>query len=80
VTEQRDQRPPLAVAMEWASRATTIALEMAVPGLVGYWIDWRLGTGLHIFLVLGVIVGFVTGLMSLISLARSSTSDKKHID
>jgi hypothetical protein len=80
VSEQPDDRPPLAVAMEWASRVTTISLEMALPGLVGYWIDQRLVGRGFVFLVLGVALGFVTGLMSLLRLARSATSNDKHTD
>jgi len=40
---------------------TTISLEMVLPGLIGYWIDLRLGTKL-LFLVPGVILGFAIGM------------------
>jgi len=53
----------------WTSYVTTIALEMVVPGLIGYWIDQRLSTGV-VFLVLGVVVGFSVGLSHLMRLTR----------
>jgi len=82
VTDSPDDRPPLARAAEWTSRVTTISLEMVLPGLVGLWIDQKLGTK-ALFLVLGVILGFATGLWSLIRLSDTSksadgpTSDKE---
>ena len=75
-----DDRAPLAVAMEWTSVVTTISLEMALPGLVGYWGDRQLGTGV-LLLVLGVILGFSLGMWQLIKLSKSSKSapDDEHL-
>lgn len=39
-----DRRSPLAVGMEWASRITSLAMEMVVPALLGYWGDQKWGT------------------------------------
>ena len=72
--KQHDQPPPLVVALQWTSRITTIALEMAVPGVIGYWLDRRLGSGL-VLLVLGVVTGFVTGIISLVRLAQQPPPD-----
>jgi len=55
--------------MEWTSRLTTIALEMVLPGLLGYWADQKAGTGM-LLLILGVTVGFAAGLWNLIKLTR----------
>ena len=55
--------------MEWVARITTVSLEMVLPGVIGYWIDLRLGTKV-VFLILGVILGFVGGLRHLIKLAK----------
>jgi F0F1-type ATP synthase assembly protein I len=65
-----DPRSPLAVAMEWSSRVTGIALEMVLPALVGFWLDQRLGTRM-VFLMLGAAVGFAAGMWQLIKLAKS---------
>ena len=64
-----DQRPPLAVAMEWSSRITTIALEMVLPGAAGYWLDLKLGTRI-VFLVIGVVLGFSVAMLHLIQLTK----------
>jgi len=55
--------------MEWSSRLTAIALEMVLPGLLGYWVDQKLGTGI-LLLILGVAVGFTAGLWNLIKLTK----------
>jgi len=67
--EPPDDRSSLARAMVWSSRVTTISLEMAVPGLVGVWLDRRLGTGM-LLVVVGVILGFALGMWHLIKLAN----------
>jgi hypothetical protein len=36
-----------------------VSLEMVLPGLVGYWVDSKLGT-VALFLVLGVLIGTAT--------------------
>lgn len=66
-----DGRSPYALAMEWISRITTISLEMVLPGVIGYWIDLRLGTKV-VFLILGVILGFVGGIWQLIKLTKQN--------
>ena len=72
--KQRDDRVPLAIAMEWTSRITTISLEMVVPALAGYWLDQRLGTRV-LFLIVGAILGFSTALLSLLRLTKPPGSD-----
>jgi hypothetical protein len=63
-----DDRPPLAVGMEWVSRITTVALEMVLPGLAGLWLDRKLGT---VFLtMLGFAVGLVLGTWHLVAWTR----------
>jgi hypothetical protein len=64
-----DDRSPWGLAMEWSSRVTNIALEMALPSLGGYWLDRWLGT-LPIFLILGAVVGFAVGMLHLMQLAK----------
>ena len=71
MNEQPDQRPPLAVAMEWVSRIITVALMMVLPGLAGGWLDKRWGTS---FLALiGFAIGVSMGIWHLIVI----TSPKK---
>ena len=44
MTDEHDDLSPFAQAMQWASRITSVSLELVVPILVGYWLDQRLGT------------------------------------
>jgi F0F1-type ATP synthase assembly protein I len=69
-----EERPPLVVAIEWASRVISISLEMALPALAGYWLDQRLGTK-GLLMVLGVILGFCAGMWHLISLTKHPPED-----
>jgi ATP synthase protein I len=64
-----DDTKSYAIAMQWVSRITSIGIEMVLPGVIGYWIDQRLGTKI-VFLILGLIVGFVGGIMQLIKLTK----------
>jgi ATP synthase protein I len=75
VNESDKDRPPLVVAMEWVSRLTTIALEMALPGLGGYGLDRWLGTE-PILLILGVFLGFGIGMWHLLLLTKSNSLRK----
>jgi F0F1-type ATP synthase assembly protein I len=52
-----DDRPPMVVAMRWVQQITSIAFEMALPALLGYWLDQRCGTEPWL-LVLGAVLGF----------------------
>lgn len=65
-----EKKSVLSTAVQWASRVTSIALEMIVPPIAGIWLDKKLGTGFT-FLAVGAILGFVTGMMSLWGIAKS---------
>jgi len=64
-----DDHSSYAHAMQWVSRITSIAMEMVLPIVIGYWIDQRLGTKI-VFLLLGLVLGFATGMWQLIKLAK----------
>lgn len=64
-----DDRPPLAVAMQWVSRVTSISAEMVVPALLGYWVGEWLGATV-VFLTLGATIGLVGGTWHLIRLTQ----------
>ncbi len=64
-----DRRPPLARAATWASRVTTIALEMVLPGLAGIWIDRRLGTQV-LFTLLGFSGGLTFAIWQLLKMTK----------
>ncbi len=62
----------MAVAFEWAGTVMTISLEMVVPGLVGYWIDQRLGTRV-LFLLMGFALGGFLATLALMRIAKNRT-------
>jgi hypothetical protein len=52
------------------TRITTIAAEMVVPALLGFWADGRLGT-VVVFTTLGGAAGLALGIRSLLQLAAA---------
>ena len=48
----------------------TIALEMAVPGLVGHWLDERFATG-FLLTLLGVVLGCSVAFWQLLQIAKN---------
>ena len=72
-----DKRPPMAVAMEWVSRITTVALTMVLPAGGGYWIDQRLGTAPWL-LILGAGGGLVFGMMQLLAMVGGVKQKKRN--
>jgi hypothetical protein len=54
---------PVGEAMVWVSRIIAIGLSMFLPGVVGGWLDARLGT--RFLGPLGFVVGLGTALWSL---------------
>jgi F0F1-type ATP synthase assembly protein I len=64
-----DDRAPLASAYQRASRGITVALGMVIPGLVGYFLDSRLGTK-ALLTILGFGLGVTFGIWELIRMAR----------
>lgn len=72
--EPPDDRASLAQAWAWSSRITSVALEMVLPGVLGYWIDQKLGT-VMVFLLLGVILGMTGGLIHLVKMVQPPKPD-----
>jgi F0F1-type ATP synthase assembly protein I len=69
VTTSPDNRAPLVKAYHWASRGITVAVGMVLPGLLGYWLDTRLGTK-AVFTILGFGLGMTYGIWQLLRMAR----------
>jgi ATP synthase protein I len=68
-----ESRSTLAVGMEWASRATTIGLEFALPPLLGSVGDRWWGT-VPWLTVVGAVLGFAVGMMHVLRLAQAPRS------
>ena len=54
----------------------TVAVEMVLPGLAGYWLDQKLGTRL-VFMLVGFAGGMALGMWHLVRMTRATPGDKK---
>jgi len=71
-----DERPPMAVAIEWSAQITTIGLEMALPAIGGFFLDRRLGT-LPLFLILGAMAGLAISFFHILQIAKHAGGKKQ---
>lgn len=71
-----DDRSAQARAYSRATQVMTICLEMVVPGLIGFWVDQKLGTRV-VFTVLGFGVGLSGGLRHLIKMSDSRSGESR---
>jgi F0F1-type ATP synthase assembly protein I len=76
VADQPDDRSLLARATEWASNATTVAMEMVVPILIGAWIDHRLGFK-GVFAIIGGVIGMTSGIWTLLKMVEPLRRDRR---
>ena len=56
---------------QWAAQASTIAMGMVIPALIGFGLDRLLGT-VVLFAIFGAILGMVLGFWQLIRIANPS--------
>jgi len=66
----------IAIAYGWAARIMTVALEMVVPGLIGVWLDKRLGTKI-VFVLLGFGGGCTLAVWHLIRMTAPQAKSKQ---
>ncbi len=70
-SEDRDDREAesraVASGMEWAMRITVVGFEMVVPGVLGVWLDEKLGTKL-VFTLIGFALGLSWALWHLLKM------------
>ena len=71
-----DHRSPLGIGLEWSTRITTIGLEIAVPALVGWWLDERLGTEGWL-VVVGAVLGAISATLHLVQMVQAMASETK---
>ena len=69
--DDRDGRSPISRGYVLADRVFSIAIQMAVPPVLGWWVDGKLNTSPWL-LVLGTVFGFVASLYQLIKLGNDS--------
>jgi ATP synthase protein I len=73
VVDQRESQSLLSVGIAWASRITTIALELSVPVAVGFGVDRWLSTA-PLATILGAVLGFVLFMVHTVRIASEFTS------
>ena len=59
----------MSLAVEWVARITSVALMMVLPGIAGWWLDEKLGTG--VLALLGFGLGFVLGFTTLLAMVSA---------
>ena len=59
---------PMALAMEWVAKITTVGLMMVLPAVGGRYLDNRLGTNYWVLIGLGV--GMIAGFVHLLNITR----------
>ena len=70
-----DERPgidPMALALEWVTKITTVGLEMVLPAVGGGYLDRRLNT--TYWTLIGVVFGVVFGIWHLLLMTRPKQS------
>lgn len=65
-----DERSPIALAYQWATRIMIVSLEMVLPGMLGHWLDNWLGTRV-LFLLVGLALGCTAATVHLVQLTRT---------
>jgi F0F1-type ATP synthase assembly protein I len=72
VSDERPSPDPLALAMEWVAKITTVALEMVLPAVGGHYLDGRLGT--RYWALVGLVLGMVAGMWHLLQMTRPKSA------
>jgi ATP synthase protein I len=72
VVDQRESQSSLSVGIGWASRITTIAMELSVPVAVGFGLDRWLSTA-PLATILGAVLGFVLFMVHTVRIASEFT-------
>ncbi len=77
MANQLDNRSATAKGAAWASRIMTVSLEMVVPGLIGYWLDTKLGTK-FVLMLAGFVFGLTAAIKHLLYLTRKNSTQKNN--
>jgi len=70
VTNDRPNLDPIAAAMEWVTKITTVGLEMVLPAVGGAFLDKRLST--NYWALVGLGFGVVFGIWHLLQMTKAT--------
>ena len=76
MNEPSSDQSALAKAIAIAHTLLAIAMQMALPPLLGYWLDLRWGTN-SLLTIVGAILGLVVGMYNLVRTARKLEADDR---
>ena len=74
-----ESRSPLAIGFEWATRISVMGMTFVVPILAGHGLD-RLFGSRPVGLLVGMVLGFLVGIIQLVQFARGSTISQRSKD
>ncbi len=63
-------RHPTAVALEWSTKITTVALEMCLPAVGGWYLDQMWGT--RFWVLIGAVIGPPVGIWHLLRMTQQA--------
>jgi len=66
----------MVVAMQWVHQILAVAIEMALPAGVGYWLDSRWGTAPWL-VIAGALLGFGTAMQHLLQIAKRAEGKQR---
>jgi ATP synthase protein I len=75
LNDERPQLSPMALAVEWVAKITTVGLEMALPAIGGSYLDRRWGTSY--WALVGLVVGVVVGMWHLLQMTSQKNRGPK---
>jgi len=76
VTIPPDDRSLYAVASQWVSRVMTVSMEMVVPGLIGLWLDERIGST-PLLALAGFGLGMTTAIWHLLRMTDATRGGRE---
>jgi hypothetical protein len=74
VNGQIDGPRAIALAYQWVARITGVCIQMVAPGLIGLWLDRRIGS-VVVFTMLGFVVGITLGVWQLVRMTSDAKDD-----
>ncbi|MFO1094912.1 MAG: AtpZ/AtpI family protein [Planctomycetaceae bacterium] len=66
----------VAVGMYWATRISSVGFSMAIPPLIGFWLDGKWGTRPWL-VIAGACVGFTIAMLEFAKLIKQQTPESK---
>ncbi|MBI2824694.1 MAG: AtpZ/AtpI family protein [Planctomycetia bacterium] len=76
MVDPKDELSPIVIASQWATRIMAVAGEMVLPGLLGLWVDTRLGTRV-VFMLIGFGLGSTLAVWHLVKMTSQPRGEQR---